>query len=79
MKAKSLEGVNEGYRNYVEYPLDCIKIRETGQNQHAESFFIYRYIKGSTLEQNLRNKNLPQKLIILNQTMPQLLKGKLLI
>ncbi|KAI8051974.1 hypothetical protein BDF22DRAFT_776806 [Syncephalis plumigaleata] len=66
--------VNKDYSNYVKNPLKFIPVPE-GPAQPAGNCFIYRNISGLYLEQFVQHKNYLDKLVILNQIIPQLLKG----
>ncbi|KAI8056276.1 hypothetical protein BDF22DRAFT_653926 [Syncephalis plumigaleata] len=70
----TLAGINVEYRNYVAYPLTSVSIPKM-PSQPAGNCYVYRYIKGVLLSDFISKKNYAQQLIILNQIMPQLLKG----
>ncbi|KAI8051030.1 hypothetical protein BDF22DRAFT_656979 [Syncephalis plumigaleata] len=74
----TLKGANEEYRNYVKNPLKPVEVT-AGPSRPAGYCFVYRNIGGMHLEQFMEHKNYADRLVILSQIMPQILKGKLLI
>ncbi|KAI8051031.1 hypothetical protein BDF22DRAFT_694459 [Syncephalis plumigaleata] len=71
----TLKGANEEYRNYVKYPLKAIAVPE-GPSRPAGYCFIYRNIDGKNNLWNLIfEQHYADKLITVNQAMPQILKG----
>ncbi|KAI8051006.1 hypothetical protein BDF22DRAFT_777723 [Syncephalis plumigaleata] len=67
-------GANKEYSNYVKYPLRAIAVPE-GPAQPAGNCLIYHDIDAPFLEHVTRPQSYLDRLVFLNQVMPQLLKG----
>ncbi|KAI8050409.1 hypothetical protein BDF22DRAFT_735055 [Syncephalis plumigaleata] len=73
----TLKGANEEYRNYVKDPVKSIPV-PAGPSQQAGNCFVYRNVNGDRLWSFIRSRsNYADRLVTLNQVMPQLLKGSI--
>ncbi|KAI8053042.1 hypothetical protein BDF22DRAFT_500647 [Syncephalis plumigaleata] len=72
----TLKGANEEYRNYVKDPVKPIAV-PAGPSQTAGNCFVYRNVAGMYLEQFIQPKSYADRLVTLNQVMPQILKGSI--